>query len=74
VNWMSLWFQSMRGLCQEEDYAFLGTPEKTTAGTPEGASEDDRRDRKEDRVRGEEGRHGGRFLLSRKQQQKRMTT
>ncbi|TNN42552.1 hypothetical protein EYF80_047267 [Liparis tanakae] len=47
----------MRGLCKEEDYAFLGTPERTTAGTPGGALEDDWGDGKEDRVReGEEDR------------------
>lgn len=51
----SLWFQSMRGLCREEDYEFLGNSEKTQkraegAGVPE----DDWGDKKEERVRKEE--------------------
>ncbi|XP_056224248.1 U2 small nuclear ribonucleoprotein auxiliary factor 35 kDa subunit-related protein 1-like [Seriola aureovittata] len=45
--------KSMRGLCKEEDYAFLGVSEKTTRETAEGAGalEDDWIDRKEERVR-----------------------
>ncbi|GLD45979.1 golgin subfamily A member 6-like protein 2 [Lates japonicus] len=45
--------KSMRGLCKEEDYAFLGMTEKKTKETAEGAgaSENDWRDRKEERVR-----------------------
>lgn len=43
----------MRGLCTEEDYAFLGMSEKTTEEAA-GASGDDWRDKKEERVRGEE--------------------
>ncbi|XP_037616737.1 U2 small nuclear ribonucleoprotein auxiliary factor 35 kDa subunit-related protein 1-like [Sebastes umbrosus] len=45
--------KSMRGLCKEEDYEFLGTSEKTTKLTAEGAgaSEDDWRDKREDRIR-----------------------
>lgn len=46
----------MRGLCKEEDYAFLGRSEKTTKETAEGAGavEDDWKDNKEERVRDEE--------------------
>lgn len=43
----------MRGLCTEEDYAFLGMSEKTTEEAA-GASGDDWRDKKEERVRDEE--------------------
>ncbi|XP_035811520.2 U2 small nuclear ribonucleoprotein auxiliary factor 35 kDa subunit-related protein 1-like [Amphiprion ocellaris] len=45
--------KSMRSLCKEEDYAFLGKSESTTKETTEGAAalEDDWRDRKEERVR-----------------------
>ncbi|XP_050933545.1 U2 small nuclear ribonucleoprotein auxiliary factor 35 kDa subunit-related protein 1-like [Lates calcarifer] len=45
--------KSMRGLCKEEDYVFLGMTEKKTKETAEGAGalEDDWRDRKEERVR-----------------------
>ncbi|KAM6896279.1 uncharacterized protein PEZ65_021394 isoform 1-T2 [Lycodopsis pacificus] len=39
--------KSMRGLCKEEDYAFLEMSEKTT----EGALEDDWGDKREDRLR-----------------------
>ncbi|XP_059182353.1 U2 small nuclear ribonucleoprotein auxiliary factor 35 kDa subunit-related protein 1-like [Centropristis striata] len=44
---------SMRGLCKEEDYAFLGLSEKTTKVTSEEARDlkDDWRDKKEERVR-----------------------
>ncbi|KAM7377966.1 hypothetical protein PAMA_013059 [Pampus argenteus] len=44
--------KSMRGLCKEEDYAFLGTSEKMTREGTEGAGdvEDDRRDKKDERV------------------------
>ncbi|CAB1442473.1 unnamed protein product [Pleuronectes platessa] len=53
------WFQgipmskSLRGLCKEEDYAFLGTSKKSAEETAEGtgALRDDRRDPKEERVR-----------------------
>ncbi len=43
----------MRGLCIEEDYAFLGMPEKTTEETADGAGalEDDWKDKREERVR-----------------------
>ena len=46
----------MRGLCKEEDYAFLGTAENTTKEAAEGAgaSEDDWSEKKEERVRDEE--------------------
>uniref|UniRef100_UPI003AB0F101 uncharacterized protein n=1 Tax=Centroberyx gerrardi TaxID=166262 RepID=UPI003AB0F101 len=45
--------KSMRGICKEEDYSFLGISEQTTRGTTEGggALEDDWRDRREERVR-----------------------
>ncbi|XP_031161980.2 U2 small nuclear ribonucleoprotein auxiliary factor 35 kDa subunit-related protein 1-like [Sander lucioperca] len=45
--------KSMRDLCKEEDYAFLGMSEKTTKVTAEraGDTEDDWRDKKEERVR-----------------------
>ncbi|XP_071358616.1 scaffold attachment factor B2 [Trachinotus anak] len=45
--------KSMRGLCKEEDYSFLGVSEKTTKETAEGGGEleDDWRDTKEERVR-----------------------
>ncbi|XP_051248453.1 U2 small nuclear ribonucleoprotein auxiliary factor 35 kDa subunit-related protein 1-like [Dicentrarchus labrax] len=45
--------KSMRGLCKEEDYAFLGMSEKTTKETARvaGALGDDWRDQKEERVR-----------------------
>ncbi|XP_073337207.1 uncharacterized protein [Pagrus major] len=48
--------KSMRGLCKEEDYVFLGTSENTTKETAEGAGalEDDWREKKEERVRDEE--------------------
>ncbi|XP_049892448.1 U2 small nuclear ribonucleoprotein auxiliary factor 35 kDa subunit-related protein 1-like [Epinephelus moara] len=50
---MSKVCQSMRGLCKEEDYVFLGVSERTTKVTAEGAGafEDDWRDKKEERVR-----------------------
>ena len=43
----------MRGLCKEEDYAFLGMSKKTTEDATEGRSalEDDLPDKKEERVR-----------------------
>ncbi|CAJ1054267.1 U2 small nuclear ribonucleoprotein auxiliary factor 35 kDa subunit-related protein 1-like [Xyrichtys novacula] len=44
----------MRGLCKEEDYAFLGMSGKTRTGTEEegaGASEGEWKDRKEERIR-----------------------
>lgn len=43
----------MRGLCKEEDYAFLGESESMTKGTTEGlaALEDGQKDVKEERVR-----------------------
>lgn len=46
----------MRGLCKEEDYAFLGMSQKATKEVAEGAGvfEDDWRDKKEERVRDEE--------------------
>ncbi|KAL3976673.1 gap junction delta-2 protein [Sarotherodon galilaeus] len=40
--------KSMRGLCKEEDYVFLGTSERTEGAAALG---DDWRDRKEERVR-----------------------
>ncbi|XP_030575571.1 chromatin assembly factor 1 subunit rlf2 [Archocentrus centrarchus] len=45
--------KSMRGLCREEDYAFLGISERTREEKTEGAAalEDDWRDKKEERVR-----------------------
>ncbi|KAK2858777.1 hypothetical protein Q5P01_003397 [Channa striata] len=45
--------KSMRCLCKEEDYAFLGTTEKTIKEVAEGAGflEDDWRDKKEERDR-----------------------
>ncbi|XP_062239353.1 U2 small nuclear ribonucleoprotein auxiliary factor 35 kDa subunit-related protein 1-like [Platichthys flesus] len=45
--------KSLRGLCKEEDYAFLGTSQKSAEETAEGtgALKDDRRDPKEERVR-----------------------
>ncbi|XP_029969200.1 stress response protein nst1 [Salarias fasciatus] len=45
--------KSMRNLCKEEDYAFLGGSEKATEGRTEEAAapEDDWRDRKEERNR-----------------------
>ncbi|XP_069376280.1 uncharacterized protein [Paralichthys olivaceus] len=45
--------KSLRGLCKEEDYVFLGTSQKTTEETAEGtgALKDDRRDQKEERIR-----------------------
>lgn len=42
----------MRGLCKEEDYAFLGMSEKTSEGA--GSLEDDWRDKREERVRHKE--------------------
>ncbi|CAK6959901.1 U2 small nuclear ribonucleoprotein auxiliary factor 35 kDa subunit-related protein 1-like isoform X2 [Scomber scombrus] len=44
--------KSMRGLCKEEDYAFLGTSEKTTREETEGAEalQDEQGDIKEERV------------------------
>ena len=46
----------MRGLCKEEDYAFLGTSERTTKESDDGAQalEDDWRHKKEERVRDKE--------------------
>lgn len=46
----------MRGLCKEEDYAFLGRSERTTKETADGAgvSGDNWRGNKEERVRDEE--------------------
>lgn len=46
----------MRGLCKEEDYAFLGVSEKTAEEGKEddkevGATEDDWRVKKEERVK-----------------------
>lgn len=43
----------MRGLCKEEDYTFLGVSDETTdGGAGEArASEDDWREKKEERVR-----------------------
>lgn len=50
--------QSMRGLCKEEDYAFLGAPEKTSEDEKRedkaSASGDDWRIKEEERVRDEE--------------------
>ncbi|XP_037551634.1 U2 small nuclear ribonucleoprotein auxiliary factor 35 kDa subunit-related protein 1-like [Nematolebias whitei] len=45
--------KSMRGLCKEEDYAFLGIPKSSIKGYIEGQTtlEDDWRDNKEARVR-----------------------
>lgn len=47
----------MRGLCKEEDYAFLGMSKETTKGPAEGAEtlEDDWRGKKEERVRDKGG-------------------
>ncbi|KAM6895646.1 uncharacterized protein FYW49_019512 [Xenentodon cancila] len=45
--------KSMRGLCKEEDYAFLGMSGSTTHDTTEGlvALEDDQKDEKKEKVR-----------------------
>ncbi|XP_072233950.1 uncharacterized protein [Leuresthes tenuis] len=45
--------KSMRGLCKEEDYAFLGMSKKTAEDATEGCSalEDDLPDKKEERIR-----------------------
>lgn len=43
--------QSMRGLCREEDYVFLGMSEKNTEETEEGAFKDDSGGQREERVR-----------------------
>ncbi|TKS91106.1 hypothetical protein D9C73_025240 [Collichthys lucidus] len=53
----------MRGLCKEEDYAFLGMSKETTKGPAEGAEtlEDDWRGKKEERAR---------WRLEREQQEK----
>lgn len=51
-------FQSMRGLCKEEDYAFLGASEKTPGDEKRedkaSASLNDWRAKEEERVRDEE--------------------
>lgn len=51
-KWSFFCFQSMRGLCKEEDYAFLGKPERKPEETAEGAKalEDDWREKREERV------------------------
>ncbi|XP_037837021.1 U2 small nuclear ribonucleoprotein auxiliary factor 35 kDa subunit-related protein 1-like [Kryptolebias marmoratus] len=43
--------KSMRGLCKEEDYAFLGMPMSPTKEEGHAALQDNWRDKKEDRVR-----------------------
>ncbi|KAG7234694.1 hypothetical protein INR49_004099 [Caranx melampygus] len=50
--------KSMRGLCKEEDYTFLGVSEKTTKETAEGGgvSKDDLRDKREEREREQQWR------------------
>ncbi|XP_040928079.1 U2 small nuclear ribonucleoprotein auxiliary factor 35 kDa subunit-related protein 1-like [Betta splendens] len=48
--------KSMRGLCKEEDYAFLGMSGETTKEAAEGAgaSEGERRDKRDGRVHGQQ--------------------